>query len=372
MRIVHVVRQFPPGIGGLEEVVAQLSEQQAKAGHDLRVITLDRIFTDRDTPLVRRDTWMGAEVVRIPWRGSTRYPLAPSVLSHIRDADVVHVHAVDFFFDFLAVTKPLHGRPLVATTHGGIFHTQDQAKLKRLWFSTLTRASARAYDALVACSVPDFEMFQAISPGNLSLIENGVDIGKFADRASAAPVQRLVAIGRFSRNKRLDLLLDAFAELARRDGAWRLDIVGAESDWTAARLAQEISARGLAERVTVHVRPSNAATAQILGRASLFVSASEHEGFGLSLIEAASAGLAVVAEGNAAFKAFAANCPDISLTSFADPARAADAIVAAHARLVAEPEALRARMMASTQPYAWPGVAQRYLQVYERVTRPGA
>ena len=29
MRIVHVVRQFAPGVGGLEEVVGRLAESQA-------------------------------------------------------------------------------------------------------------------------------------------------------------------------------------------------------------------------------------------------------------------------------------------------------------------------------------------------------
>ena len=76
----------------------------------------------------------GAEVVRIPFFGSTRYPLAPSVIKFIRDADVVHVHAIDFFFDYLAWTKPLHRRKLVVSTHGGFFHTPYAARLKQLYF----------------------------------------------------------------------------------------------------------------------------------------------------------------------------------------------------------------------------------------------
>jgi alpha-1,3-mannosyltransferase len=44
-------------------------------------------------------------------------------LRHLRDADIVHVHAIDFFFDFLGWTKPLHGKKLVVSTHGGFFHT---------------------------------------------------------------------------------------------------------------------------------------------------------------------------------------------------------------------------------------------------------
>lgn len=365
MRIVHVVRQFAPGVGGLEEVVGRLAEAQARAGLDVRVVTLDRIFADPEVRLVARDSWMGAEVVRIPWRGSTRYPLAPSVLAHIRDADVVHVHAIDFFFDFLALTRAIHGKPLVATTHGGFFHTKAHGGLKRVWFKTITRASAGAYKAIVACSAADFAMFEPIAPKNLTTIENGVDIGKFADRASPSPVRRLIAIGRFSDNKRYDRLLDATAELVRRDPEWRLDMAGAESDWSAARMKQEIAARRLDAHVSVHVRPTNEAVADLVSKASLFVSASEHEGFGLSLIEAASAGLAVVAQGNEAFLAFARHCPDIAIADYAEPAAAAQLILDTFERLTKD-AALRARMMAAAQRYDWPGVANSYLETYRR------
>lgn len=366
MRIVHVVRQFAPGVGGLEEVVGRLSEAQVRAGHDVRVVTLDRIFADPGVRLTARDSWMGAEVVRIPWRGSTRYPIAPSVLSHLADADIVHVHAIDFFFDFLAATKPFHGKPLVATTHGGFFHTKAHGGLKRVWFSTVTRASACAYDSIVACSASDFAMFEPIARQNLATIENGVDISKFADRASREPVKRMVTIGRFSVNKRYDLLLDAMAELVRSDGEWKLSVAGAESDWSADRMRQEIAARGLDAHVTIHVRPGNAEMAAIVGAASLFVSASEHEGFGLSLIEAASAGLAVVAHGNDAFRAFAAQCPDIEIADFTDRRDAARAIARTFEKLT-EDAGMRGRLMAAAQRYDWPDVSEAYLKTYERV-----
>lgn len=369
MRIVHVTRQFPPGLGGIEEVVAQLVEAQARAGHDVRVLTLDRIFTDPDTRLVARDEWMGAQVLRFPYRGSMRYPFAPAVIAHVGDADVVHVHAIDFFFDFMSLTKAWHRRPMVATTHGGFFHTDAHARLKRLWFSTVTRAAARGYDRIVACSQPDFDMFAPIAKDNLTLIENGVDLAKFADRASRAATKNLVAIGRFSFNKKPDRLLDVMVEIGGRDPDFSLDLIGGAFDWTRETLAAEIAARGLEDRVRLHVGVSNEEIGRIVSRASLFVSASVHEGFGISLIEALSAGLLPVVEANAAFRSFAARVEEIVLTDYAQPALATDAILRAHGRLAADPATMRARLVAAAQPFAWPGVAERYMRVYEDVAR---
>ena len=55
MRIVHVVRQFYPAIGGFESVVWELATRQAGDGHTVRVITLDRLFkTDKAAKLAAR------------------------------------------------------------------------------------------------------------------------------------------------------------------------------------------------------------------------------------------------------------------------------------------------------------------------------
>ena len=138
MFIVHVVRQFHPGVGGLENVVLELASAQASAGHRVRVVTLDRLFngaSEQKLPAI--EVLDGIEIVRIPYFGSSRYPIALSVLRHIKEADLVHVHAIDFFFDYLAWTKPIHGRTLVASTHGGFFHTAYAACSSAIGFQWL-------------------------------------------------------------------------------------------------------------------------------------------------------------------------------------------------------------------------------------------
>ena len=163
MNIVHVVRQFHPAVGGIESVVQELASAQVSAGHRVRVITLNRLFkTMQDGVLPARDEIGGAEIVRVPFFGSPRYPLAFSAINFIRDADIVHVHAIDFFFDYLAWSKPLHRKKLVVSTHGGYFHTQYAARLKRLYFFTITRLSLAWYNGVAAVSVADHDLFGRI------------------------------------------------------------------------------------------------------------------------------------------------------------------------------------------------------------------
>ncbi|MBX4933231.1 glycosyltransferase family 4 protein [Rhizobium bangladeshense] len=361
--IVHVVRQFLPNRGGLEDVVANLSRQTLRRGYRVRVVTLNSLFTAPEDRLPARETIDGIEVVRIPWSGSSRYPLALEVFRHLGDADLLHVHAIDFFFDALAWGRMLHGKPMIVTTHGGFFHTRKYAAIKKIWFRTLTRVSARAYRRVVCCSASDLKQFSEIAPDSV-LIENGADIGKFADTASRRARRRIVTIGRFSVNKRLDHLLDAVAVLKSGDPEWHLDIVGAESDLNQVDIEGEIESRNLTGRVTLHVSPDNDTIRRIITEASLFASASEYEGFGLVALEAMSAGLLPVLNANDAFQTLANRHPVIRLADFTSPETAAVAVESAYNDLARRPDVLRSELLDSARGYSWDIVAGRYIDLY--------
>ncbi|MCA2410706.1 glycosyltransferase family 4 protein [Rhizobium leguminosarum bv. viciae 248] len=361
--IVHVVRQFLPNRGGLEDVVANLARQTVRRGYRVRVVTLDSLFTAPEDKLPLREDIDGIEVVRIPWFGSSRYPLAPQVFRHLADADLVHVHAIDFFFDALAWGRLLHGKPMIVTTHGGFFHTQKYAAIKKIWFRTLTRASAMAYRRVVCCSASDLKQFSEIVPDSL-LIENGADIGKFADTALRRARRRIVTIGRFSVNKRLDHLLDAMAMLKTRDPEWHLDIVGAESDLNRADVEGAIESRHLSGRVTLHVSPENDTIRRVITEASIFASASEYEGFGLVALEAMSAGLLPVLNANDAFATLAARHPVLMLADFTNPETAATALETAYEHLSRQPDTVRTELLDAARGYSWDIVAGRYIDLY--------
>jgi alpha-1,3-mannosyltransferase len=362
--IVHVVRQFLPNKGGLEDVVANLCRQLLDRGFRVRVVTCNTLFSSPGIPLADEETIDGIEVVRIPWSGTSRYPVAPQVFKHLADADLVHVHAIDFFFDALAWGKRLHGRPMVATTHGGFFHTPKYAAIKKIWFQTLTRLSARAYQRLACCSRSDERLFSTIAKNRTTLIENGADVAKFANCAALEARRRIVTLGRFSVNKRLDRMLDVMTVLAADHADWHLDVIGAESDLDASALAREIAARDLSRHVSLHISIDNYAIRNVIARASLFASASEYEGFGLVAIEAMSAGLLPVLHSNEAFKALAETHPAVILSDFSNPAQAAQALAAAFASLQMGSLGTREQLVRDAANYSWDRVAQRYVDLY--------
>ena len=367
MRILHVVRQFAPGIGGLENYVAELARAQGEAGHSTTVLTLNRVFSNpagRLPPVEQTGTY---EVRRIPYFGSYRYPVAPSVLRHLDDCDVVHVHGVDFFFDALAWTRLWHGRPLVASTHGGFFHTPYAARLKKMFFNTMTRASVRAYGAIMACSAGDRELFQTISSRPVELVENGVDTKKFANRASPVFRKHMISIGRFASHKRLDRLIDFLAELRAMDRHWSLTLAGVEWDVKTADLARYAASRGLASSVTFRTGLSNAALATEIERASFVVSASDYEGFGIAAVEGMSAGLIPLLSDIPAFRRLQETSGVGMLLDFAQPRRAARQLLGVAGDLELDYPRLRARAKQAAGQHAWPAVARRIEGVYDRV-----
>ena len=365
--VVHVVRQYAPSRGGLEDVVANLCRQSLKRNHRVRVITCDSVFAQPGLSLPSREVIDGVEVVRIPWSGSTRYPIALQVFRHLRDADLIHVHAIDFFYDALAWGRPFHRRPMIATTHGGFFHTRKFRWLKEAWFRTLTRASALGYQRLVCCSQSDLALFRKIADDRLTLIENGADTEKFAGAGSTLPARRLVTIGRFSVNKRLDLLLDGMVELMRRQPEWKLDIIGAPSDLSADDLRREIDSRGLTAHVALHVSIDNAAIREVMADASFFASASEYEGFGLVAVEAMSAGLLPVLHPNDAYRHLAARHASITLCDFSRPDAFAETMIQGFDRLSSDAANARQRVIDEAQAYSWDSVADKYFAIYDEV-----
>jgi alpha-1,3-mannosyltransferase len=367
LKIVHVVRQFWPCVGGLEEGVLNLCRATRERGLEVEVVTLDRSFRSLDRTLPPFETHEGIAIRRIPFRGSRRYPVAPAVLRHLGGADVVHVHAIDFFFDFLALTRDLHQRPMIASTHGGFFHTPFAQGLKNVYFGTVTRLAARRYDAICASSEADAKHFARIAPGNLVTIESGVDIAKFRNMASETYRRHLVSFGRLAPNKGLDRLFPLLRALRERQPDWRLTVAGGEDGVTIDSLRGKAAEAGVTDAVRFVADPSNMELATLIREATFFLSLSEYEGFGLTTIEALSAGLVPILSPIPTFTSFVERGGVGLLVDPERPQESADAVVALDARVSAALPEEKARVLQASQRYDWGDIADRFVAQYRAV-----
>jgi alpha-1,3-mannosyltransferase len=368
IRVTHIVRQYLPSIGGMEEVVRNIVQHQLRQGHTTtRIITLDRLFRNTKALLPEREEIEGIEVIRLPYHGSSRYPFCPSVLKHLGDTDVIHVHGVDFFYDFLAATKWLHRCPLVLSTHGGFFHTKFASRIKQIYFNIITRFSARAYNQIVATSENDGQLFSRIlRPPKLEVIENGVNIEKYADQAAPDLTPTLIYFGRWSSNKGLLQSLDLFAHLHQQDNRWKLIIAGREYDHTCSDLQDRINTLNLKAYVQLAANPSDEEIRQLLNQANYFLCLSQHEGFGIAPIEAMSAGLTPILSDIPPFRRLVEES-GLGFLVPTDLNLAINQLLQLHQQGQTAYRQRRLAAMQFARRYAWPEVADRYLALYEQL-----
>lgn len=373
IKVAHIVRQYAPSIGGMEDVVQNIARhQQQQHQHLPTVITLNRLFRNSSGFLPAQEVVDGVPVIRLPYRGSTRYPLAPDVLRYVRDADVIHVHGVDFFYDYLAWTKVVHRRPLLASTHGGFFHTDFASSLKKIYFNTVTRSSSIAYDRVVGTSDNDGKTFSEImGPSKLSVIENGVNVEKYADRSAATRLPVLIYFGRWSVNKGLLQTIALFKALHARQPQWRLIIAGREYDHTQQELAALLEQNQLTESVQLVASPSETELRDLIGQASYYICQSRHEGFGIAPIEAMSAGLTPILSDIPPFRNLIEKSELGVLLEGDDETNHVQQIIALHEQGDAACATRRAAAQDFVQQYSWRHIADRYVQIYQELTEKG-
>ena len=113
------------------------------------------------------------------------------------------------------------------------------------------------------------------------------------DQLSKLNEKRLISVGRLSREKGYEDLLDVFKLIHQEEPSWRLDIIGdgAQKNLLGDRIFNE----GLKECVTLHGFQDKTFINNLLSKSSIYLMTSVTESFGIVLIEAMSYGLPCVA-----------------------------------------------------------------------------
>ena len=357
MKIALVASTYLPRSGGLERHVDRLARGLVARGAQVEVLT------QHPTRRLPRLSEVGGVVVRrfgAPI-GNTHGAVSPALCEYFRRAagsyDLVHVHTAHVPL-VLAVAR-FRPRRLVFTPH---------APIQRMLRWPYTRATgAVLHHALrtAPTSTAEGDLIRRRFPraaSRVRVVPTGVDSAAIL---SAQPLpdsgSSVLTIGRLERHKRVDRTIAAMAGVPP---AFRLAIVGAGP----ARHALE--ARAADMRVSSRVDFIGAVTDEVLYRwlrtARVVVSVAEQDASGLPVMEALSAGAAVVVSDTPVHREAASwvpGSPVVFVPTEGSPLRIADAICDA--------SRMRAPSSAALAIPSWEVVVDSTCALYEELLSDG-
>jgi glycosyltransferase involved in cell wall biosynthesis len=182
--------------------------------------------------------------------------------------------------------------PVLLHLHAGLFI--DFYRALPLPARLFTRRVFRAADHVIVLGEIWKRMLSdelGIDPARIAVVYNGVPPMPVRPRRAPNGVCRILYVGKLRSEKGLVELLEALSSARLKDAAWTLTLVGSGDR---SRFESLAKARGLADRVSFTGWLEAEAVKRALGAADVFVLPSHYEGLPFGILEALSAGLAIV------------------------------------------------------------------------------
>jgi len=316
MKILQVIPYFYPAwvYGGPPRNAYGLCKELVKRGHEVTVFTTDAL-DGRNRINKRRETADGIEIRR--FRNLNNYVafrhrifLSPGMIGAMRQDlqhhDIVHLNEFRTLQNLLAHHYAQQKDvPYVVQARGSLVNVLAKQRLKSLFDFIGGRTLLRDAKRLIA--VAPLEVVQYMSYGvdehKIDIIPNGIDLTEFKGLPPKGSFRQkhgldskhevILFLGRLHRIKGIDLLVNAFAGIARDFSDARLVIAGPD-DGCLPSLKSLVSDSKLEEKVifTGPVYGEEKLAAYV--DADVYALTSSYEVFGISIFEALACGTPVI------------------------------------------------------------------------------
>lgn len=303
MRIGMLCDMYKPHTSGVTNHIALTKAALESLGHEVWVFTFGKLdFADDESRIVRSPG--------IPY-GSTGYNFG---LGYSRDAraalsamDLLHVHHPFMSGRFALDLKRRSGTPVVFTNHtrydlySDVYAGFVPKSVRRGYIATYLRRFCSAVDATISPSAGVRDILETLGvTSRIDVVPNGIDTAPFRE-ATPLPREQLglsaedIAIaylGRLGGEKRTGMLLESFAEVARRHPEAALVFVGDGPERDS--LEQATTSAGLVDRVVFAGAQPYELVPRYLASCDAATTASVSEVHPLTVIECMAAGLPVL------------------------------------------------------------------------------
>jgi phosphatidylinositol alpha-mannosyltransferase len=349
--------------GGVQTHVREAAVRLLERGH--AAIAIAPVRAHADEPWVRPV----GRPVDVPYNASNA-PIDPrpwsirAVADELRrfDPDIVHAHepltpSTSMWATFAS------SAPVVATFHSG-------AVRSRLYdlSAPILRRIARRVDVRIAVSEAAAGAAGKRIGGTFEIVPNGVDVRRFAEAppADLGPGRKLLFVGRLDERKGFPTALEAFTQIVEAGADVRLVVAGDGPD----RSALDRLSKPLRDRVQMLGTVPNTQLPPYSAACDLFLgSAVGGESFGVVLVEAMAAGLAVVASDIPGYTEVVRHGIDGLTVPPRDPAAMAAAVM----NVLSDDDLahrLRVAGRARAETFDWSVVIERLETLYERAAGP--
>jgi glycosyltransferase involved in cell wall biosynthesis len=284
------------GPGGAERVISTMGNYWARRGWRVVLLTMDppgspRFFYELDPAITHRHVRFEVKGVPGLLRRGRNIVRRQRVLRR-----EILASAPDIVISFL--TRPNIGTVLAARGMDAPIIISERCiptlePLPWAW-RLLRRLTYRRADCMVAQTQRVLSYFPAAVQARACVIPNPVAVpegcGRPPEDSGGRPQRRTLAMGRLGWEKRFDLLIAAFAQVAPRYRDWGLEIWGEGPD--RACLEAQAASTGLGARIRLPGQTRE--PYRVMRQSDLFVLSSQFEGFPNVLCEAMACGLPVI------------------------------------------------------------------------------
>ncbi len=308
MRILIIHRSFAL-VGGAERVITDKANYLANEGHQLMLISYEQgdhplpyelhpsvQFRDLDCRFFTLSKYSAPKHLYLFFRLKKQFKNNLRLVVNEFKPEVV-VMASDWQFLMGIVIDSVNSVPVIAEFHNtydyvmrkvGSSESRLKARLTQLYYRQ-TIKSLRKCIKLVTLTEGDAMCWRQHFD-NVTVIPNPLTF--YPDVIDDIPKDygRIIYVGRFNHEKRIDRLISAFSLIADKYPDWHLDIFGEGNE--KGNLLSQISEMNLGGRVVIH-EPTNAIFDEYK-RSEMLVLCSDHEASPLVLVEAMACGVPCV------------------------------------------------------------------------------